>query len=130
MKSLICRDRIVGKLFATAKNKHQQQFQASGKAINEKVRLYGRIGQALLEAKQSGSDPFAAIETVIPGDNFAASVAEAQTLAQPEGFDFLHRIAENYTTLCRYTPEFLDVLKLQAAPAAKSIMDAIEVLRE
>jgi len=39
----------------------QQQFQASGKAINDKVRLYGRIGQALMEAKQSGTDPFAAI---------------------------------------------------------------------
>ena len=32
-------DRIIGKLFAAAKNKHQQQFQASGKAINDKVRL-------------------------------------------------------------------------------------------
>jgi len=46
-------DRILGKLFNTAKNKHQQQFQAAGKAINDKVRLYGRIGRALLEAKQS-----------------------------------------------------------------------------
>ena len=34
-------DRIIGKLFNVAKNKHQQQFQASGKAINDKVRLYG-----------------------------------------------------------------------------------------
>ena len=55
-------DRILGKLFSAARNKHQQQFQASGKAINAKVRLYGRIGQALLDAKQSGADPFAAIE--------------------------------------------------------------------
>jgi hypothetical protein len=60
-------DRIIGKLFNAAKNKHQQQFQASGKAINDKVRLYGRIGQALIEAKQAGGDPFAAIEAVMPG---------------------------------------------------------------
>src|SRR5256885_13461522 len=59
-------DRIIGKLFNAAKNKHQQQFQASGKAINDKVRMYGRIGQALIEAKQSGGDPFAAIEAVMP----------------------------------------------------------------
>jgi predicted component of type VI protein secretion system len=76
-------DRIIGKLFNAAKNKHQQQFQASGKAINDKVRMYGRIGQALLEAKQSGGDPFAAIEAVMPWDTFAASVTEAQKLAQP-----------------------------------------------
>ncbi|GHL16790.1 hypothetical protein ECZU23_52330 [Escherichia coli] len=60
-------DRITGKLFNAAKNKHQQQFQASGKAINAKVRLYGRIGQALIDAKQSGRDAFAAIEAVMSG---------------------------------------------------------------
>jgi len=122
-------DWIIGKLFAAAKNKHQQQFQASGKAINDKVRLYGRIGQALLEAKQSGGDAFAAIEAVMPWEIFAASVSEAQKFAQPEGFDFLHRIGESYATLRRYAPEFLSVLQLRAAPAAKGVLDAIEVLR-
>jgi TnpA family transposase len=122
-------DRIIGKLFNTAKHKHQQQFQASGKSINEKVRLYGRIGQALLEAKQSGRDPYAAIEAVLSWDAFAESVTEAQKLAQPEDFDFLHHIGESYATLRRYAPEFLDVLKLRAAPAAKDVLDAIEVLR-
>ncbi|HBQ6539757.1 TPA: Tn3 family transposase [Klebsiella pneumoniae] len=50
-------------------------------------------------------------------------------LAQPESFDFLHRIGESYATLRRYAPQFLDVLKLRAAPAAKGVLDAIEVLR-
>ncbi|KJN53612.1 Tn3 family transposase [Enterobacter hormaechei] len=119
-------DRILGKLFNAAKNKHQQQFQASGKAINAKVRLFGRIGQALIEAKQNGGDPFAAIEAVMSWDAFAESVTEAQTLAQPDDFDFLHRIGESYATLRRYAPEFLDVLKLRAAPAAKDVLDAIK----
>jgi TnpA family transposase len=122
-------DRIIGKLFNAAKNKHQQQFQASGKAINDKVRLYGRIGQVLLNAKQSGADPFVAIESVLPWDAFAASVVEAQKLAQPEDFDFLHRIGESYATLRRYAPEFLDVLTLRAAPAAQPVLDAIDTLR-
>jgi TnpA family transposase len=122
-------DRILGRLFNAAKNRHQQQFQASGKAINDKVRLYGRIGQALVEAKQSGGDPFLAIESVMSWDAFAASVTEAQKLAQPEDFDFLRRIGESYATLRRYAPEFLDVLKLHAAQAARGVLDAIDVLR-
>ena len=122
-------DRIIGKLFNAAKNKHQQQFQASGKAINDKVRLYGRVGQALLEAKQSGADPFAAIESVLSWDAFAASIGEAQKLAQPAQFDFLHRIGESYSTLRRYAPQFLEVLTLRAAPAAKGVLGAIDVLR-
>jgi hypothetical protein len=121
-------DRILGKLFNAAKNKHQQQFQASGKAINAKVRLFSRIGQALINAKQSGGDPFAAIEAIMSWDAFAESVTEAQKLMQPKDFDFLHRIGESYATLRRYAPEFLDVLKLRAAPAAKDVLDAIEVL--
>jgi len=62
-------------------------------------------------------------------DAFAESVTEAQKLAQPDDFDFLHRIGESYATLRRYAPEFLAVLKLRAAPAAKNVLDAIEVLR-
>ncbi len=122
-------DRIICKLFNMAKNKHQQQFQASGKAINDKVLLYGRIGRALLETKQNGGDPFAAIEAIIPWDIFVASVSEAVELAQPEDFDFLRRLGEGYATLRRYAPEFLNVLKLRAAPAAKGVLDAIDVLR-
>ncbi|KPW79639.1 Tn3 family transposase, partial [Pseudomonas syringae pv. cerasicola] len=44
-------------------------------------------------------------------------------------FDFLHRIGESYATLRRYAPQFLDVLKLRAAPAAKDVFEGIEVLR-
>jgi len=122
-------DRILGKLFNDAKKRHQKQFQASGKAINAKVRLFGRIGQVLIDAKQAGDDPFAAIETVISWEAFAKSVTEAQSLAQPEEFDFLHRLGESYATLRRYAPAFLTALKLRAAPAAKGVLEAIEVLR-
>lgn len=122
-------DRIIGRLFNAAKHKHEQQFQASGKAINDKVRLYGRIGQALVEAKNTGSDPFAAIESVVPWETFMASVTEAQGLARPEGFDFLSGVNDGYATVHRYAPEFLNVLKLRAAPAAKGVFEAIEVLR-
>ena len=122
-------DRIMGQLFSVAKRKHQEQFHASGKAINAKLRLYGQIGQALLEAKLSGGDAFAAIESVMPWSEFAESVTDAQKLAQPEDFDFLRRIGESYATLRRYSPPFLDVLKLRAAPAARDVLDAVEMLR-
>jgi TnpA family transposase len=122
-------DRILIKLFSTAKNKHQQQFQSQGKAINDKVRMYSKIGRALLVAKQDGTDPYAAIEAVISWDEFERSVSEADQLAQPESFDHLHLVSEQFSTLRRYTPEFLDVLKLRTAPAAQSVLEAIEVVR-
>jgi TnpA family transposase len=123
-------DRIIGKFFNDAKKKHLRRFQTSGKAINAKVRLFGRIGEALINAKQSGQDPFVAIETVVSWDAFAASVNEAKQLAQPEDFDSLHHIRDSYATLRRYTPEFLDVLKLHTAPVAKNLLDAMDVLHD
>ncbi|KVZ49419.1 hypothetical protein WL29_28965 [Burkholderia ubonensis] len=88
-------DRIVGRLFNTAKKKHQERFHRSGKAINDKVRLYGKLGRALLKAKDDGGDAFKAIESVMSWDAFTRSVAEAEQLAQPEAFDFLHEIGDH-----------------------------------
>jgi len=88
-------DRIIIKLFSAAKNKHQQDFQKQGKAINDKVRLYARVGQALVDAKSSGSDPYAAIEAILPWSDFAQSVTEAGTLAQHESFDHLSLVGEH-----------------------------------
>lgn len=122
-------DRIIGALFNRAKHSHEQQFQQSGKAINEKVRLYWRIGHALLEAKQSGSDPFAAIESVIWWDAFTQSVTEAEKLSQPEDFDYLHRIGDRYSQIRRYAPALLEALRLKAAPAAQDILKAVETLK-
>ena len=46
-------DRIMIKLFSAAKNKHQQDFQKQGKAINDKVRLYARVGAAITRGESS-----------------------------------------------------------------------------
>lgn len=109
-------DRIIGKIFNTARNRHQQQFQASGKAINDKVRLYGRIGKVLLDAKENGTDPYAAIEKVISWEAFTASVDEALMLAHPGNFDFLHHIGESYATVRRYTPRTPGRAQTQGSP--------------
>jgi hypothetical protein len=60
------------------------------------VRLYSRIGRALVAAKEAGGDPYAAIETVLPWNEFEQSVTEAAQLAQPKTFDHLSLIGEQY----------------------------------
>ncbi|MFK0380320.1 Tn3 family transposase [Pandoraea sp. NPDC090278] len=122
-------DRFMGSLFSKAKRNHADRFQQSGKAINDKVRLYSRVGRALLEAKQSGRDPFVAIESIIPWDAFSESVTEAETLARPEDFDFLALVGDGFTQLRRYTPTLLDTLTMKAAPAARELLAGVEVLK-
>ena len=122
-------DRIMIKLFATARNKHLQRFQSEGRAINDKVRLYASVGQALVDAREAGEDAFAAIERVLPWADFVASVGAADELARPGSFDHLPLVADQFPTLRRYTPHFLDALRFEAAPAARPLLAAIETLR-
>jgi TnpA family transposase len=122
-------DRFMGSLFSKAKRNHAERFQASGKAINDKVRLYSRIGRALLDAKQSGSDPFIAIEAIIPWDTFSESIAEAEKLDRSKNFDYLALVGDHFNQLRRYTPTFLEALTMKAAPAAHALLAGVEVLK-
>jgi TnpA family transposase/DNA invertase Pin-like site-specific DNA recombinase len=122
-------DRFIGSLFSKAKRTHAERFQESGKAINEKVRLYSRIGRALLDAKQSGSDPFAAIEAILQWETLSESIAEAERLAQPDDFDYLALVGDGFPQLRRYTSAFLDALTMKAAPAARELLAGIDVLK-
>lgn len=129
MRLLICTDRILIKLFAHAKNKHQQRFHNQGKAINDKVRLYSAIGHALLHAKDNGENAFDAIAQVMPWPAFVQSITEADQLARPGSFDHLHLVSDQFSTLRRYTQQFLAALNFHAVAAAQPVLDAIDTLR-
>ena len=122
-------DKIVGKLFADAKRKHTAAFAAQGKAINEKVRHYSSVGQAVIHAREHGMDPYAAIETVLPWPRFTQSVAEAAQLARPEAFDALQLLSDGYGLVHRYAPRLLESLTFTAVPAAQPVLDACAALR-
>jgi hypothetical protein len=89
------------------------------------VRLYARIGQALIEARSSGSYAFAAIEAVVPWLKFESTVAEAQTLAQPEEFDYLALLDERYGSVRRFAPLLLAHFEFHAAPSAAELLLAL-----
>ena len=111
------------------KRAYESSFQEAGKAINEKVRLYAQVGQALIEAKVAGGDPFEAIERLMTWEQFTQSVSEAATLARPEDFDYLGLLSNHYQQLRRYTPAFLEAFEFRAAPAAQKLLEAVEVLK-
>ncbi|NRO98794.1 Tn3 family transposase [Paraburkholderia sp. NMBU_R16] len=128
-QTLDMNDRFIGKLFSDAKRKHAETFHNQGKAVNQKVRLYSRVGRALIDARKTGADPFKAIEAVVPWETFTQSVVEADQLIQPESFDHLHLIASGHNQLRRYAPRLLDAFAFGAAPVAQPVLDAIDTLK-
>jgi hypothetical protein len=123
-------ERLVGQMCKKSKRTHAERFHASGKSINEKVRLSARVSQALIEARSSGGAVFAAIEAVLPWPKFASTVAEAQTLAQPEEFDFLALLDARYSSVRRFAPLLLAHFEFQGAPAAVELLQALDLLRD
>jgi TnpA family transposase len=123
-------ERLVGGMFRRAEGRQARAFQSDARAINEKVRLYARVGAALIAARGGQTDPFSAITSVIPWERFRATVAEADALARPEAFDEYQKLAEHYAGVRRWSPAFLAAFTFEGAPAAASLLRAIEVLRQ
>src|SRR5260370_28003268 len=73
--------------------------------------------------------PFAAIEAIIPWEVFSKSITEAETLAEPEDFDFLPLVGDGFNQLRRYTPTLLEALTMKAAPSAQDLLAGVEVLK-
>jgi hypothetical protein len=91
---------------------------------------YAKVGQALIKAKEAGNDPFLAIEEILSWEQFTQSVSEAEKLARPEDFDYLGLLGDHYPQLRRYLPAFLEAFEFKAAPTARNIIEALEVLRK
>src|ERR1700681_2117723 len=123
-------DRLIGMMFRKADERHARAFQADGRAINEKVRLYARVGAALIAARDNKQDPFDAITAVIPWDRFLATVAQAEALARSEEFDAYQMLGQRYAGIRRWAPAFLDAFVFQSVPAAAALMRAIDMLRD
>jgi hypothetical protein len=123
-------DRLVGGIFRKAEGRHARAFQADARAINEKVRLYARVGAALITARTDQQDAFGAISDVIPWERFCKTVAEAEALARPEEFDAFQNLGEHYAGIRRWSPAFLSAFAFESVPASASLLRAIEVLRE
>jgi TnpA family transposase len=123
-------DRLVGAMFRKAEGRQARAFQADARAINDKVRLYARIGAAVIAAREGKQDAFAAITGVIAWERFQTSVAEAEALMRSEEFDAYENIGEHYAGIRRWAPAFLDTFAFEGVPAVASLLRAIEVLRE
>ena len=97
-------ERLIGGMFRKAEGRQARAFQADARAINDKVRLYARIGAAVIAAHEEKQDAFEAITGVIAWERFRTSVAEAEALMRPEEFNAYENVGEHYAGIRLRTP--------------------------
>lgn len=114
------------------KGRKQQEeiHKKNGKALNEKILHYADLGTALIKAKEENVNPFVVLETVMLWDKFVASVEEAKQLSRPINYDYLDLLENRYNYLRKYTPTLLRALEFQSTNYAKSVLNALDVIRE
>jgi TnpA family transposase len=122
-------DRAVGRMFRRAEVREENAVLRDARAVNDKVRLFAKLGTALIKAKAGGADLDSAIATAVGWEKLAVSVAEAERLARPDKADLPALAARAWPVLHRLGPVFLDSFKLHAVPAATTTLRAVELLR-
>ena len=76
-------DRAVGRMFRRAKTREEQAVLRDARAVNDKVRLLAKLGTALIEARQAGTDLDGAVAGSVGWDRLATSVAGSQSVGPP-----------------------------------------------
>jgi hypothetical protein len=93
-ETLDLHDRLIGRFFAKSNYKHRQQVAEAGPMLQETVQVFIKVGVALVDAKDNGTDPFGAIEAVLPWHDFTAHVAAAAALSATRESDLLGLLGE------------------------------------
>ena len=128
-ETLDLHDRLIGGFFAKSKYKHGQQFVEAAPVLQETVKVFVKVGVALVDAKDNGTDPFAAIEAVLPWEEFTAHVAAAAALNATRKSDSLGLLGEYYGQLRRYAPALLKAFDFGSAPAVAPLLQGVDTLR-
>src|SRR5271154_1458109 len=107
----------------------RQARRFDGAHFNEKIRLFPRIGDALLGAKETGEDALEAVAKVISWDKFAETIKEAKGLVRTDGPDYLALAERNHAVLRRIGPLFLNAFTFEGVAAVADLLRAVELLR-
>lgn len=123
-------DRQIMILLSKGRKAQEELQKQNGKSINEKVVQFADLGAALIKARSEGTDPFVALDAVMPWDQIVASVEEAKRLARPVDYDYLDLLEKKFYALRKYTPTLLKSLVFRSTKSAEPLMKAVDIIRD
>lgn len=122
-------ERLFGQMYRRVERREEAAIKRDRSVINAKVRLFARIGSALIEARTSGADPYMAIERVVAWPLLVEEVEQAQRLVRPDPLDPVELAQTNFPILRQIGPAFVQAFAFGAVPACAGLTAAIEVMR-
>jgi TnpA family transposase len=124
-------DKLIGGLFARARNATKRRIGASAGDVGRLMRLFhGTIG-ALAAAQGSGQDAFEAVDEAVGWPKLLRVRGEVEALADLAGVDPLVHAADRWKTLRKFAPALIEALEFRAARGAGDpILAALRLLAD
>lgn len=123
-------DRQMISLLNRSKNQADQVFHSKKRSIQAKLRDFARLGEALIDAKESNKDAFESLEKLISWDEFIESVQEAKALSSSKKVDYLALTKNKYQRLRPYIKEILNSFDYSFSAVCNDLKSAVHILCE
>ena len=123
-------ERIVGRLHRTAERQCNTLVQDQRTTISQTLREFAGLGAALVRAHEDGQDLTEAVLATGGWPALRQLVEHALVLTRQVGADPLDYVVQGYARFRRYAPRMLEALPFEGGRTARSLLDAIDLLRE
>jgi len=128
--TLLMFDKLMGSLFRKAERRAADDGLRALRLAQGNLRTLATACRAVIDARNDKADPFAAVDSRVGWDKFVRSVAEAESLAQPETTDNRAKLIEKYGTVRRFAPALLETFEFRGSGAVNGLLRAVTLIRD
>lgn len=123
-------DKLIGSVFARAKNTQARRYVATSKDVSRLMRLFRGTIDALSGALENDTDPIEAIDESVGWAALLKVRHEVAAIAETAGEDPLIVAVDRYATLRKFAPALIEALEFKAGRGSARTIAAIRILRE
>jgi len=123
-------DEAIATAHARARRRLIEKKLDTATSQNEKVRLLAELLEIVLDPTIPDAGLRQAIWQREPPETLAQIAADAKRIARPADDNHYPQLDDSYSHVRTFAPAVLDTLSFSASPAARELLDAVELLRE
>ena len=121
-------DKLIGGLFAKARNAARRRYAASASNVGRLMRMFHGAIEALAAAHEGEADAFEAVDDAVGWPKLLRVREEVQELASLAGEDPLVRAADRWRTLRKFAPALIEALQFRSTRAGDPMLGALKLL--
>ena len=123
-------DKLLGSMSRKAERQTAEKSFQTLREVQAHLRTLTVACRAVIQARESTGDPVAAVEQQVGWEKFVQSVAEAESLAQPETTDTRRELITKYPTIRFFAAAFLEVFQFRGGGAVSNLLKALALISE